>query len=57
MGMSEAVIGVTVVALGTSAPELTASIVAAYRKESGISIGNLIGQIFLISWQLLELQE
>ena len=43
MGMSEAVIGVTVVALGTSAPELTASIVAAYRKESGISIGNLIG--------------
>ncbi len=43
MGMSEAVIGVTVVALGTSAPELTASIVAAYRKESGISLGNLIG--------------
>jgi len=43
LGMSEAVIGVTIVALGTSAPELTASIVAAYRKESGISIGNLIG--------------
>ncbi len=42
-GMEERVIGVTVVALGTSAPELITSAVAAYRKEADISIGNLIG--------------
>ncbi|NVK66436.1 MAG: calcium/sodium antiporter [Flavobacteriales bacterium] len=39
----ESIIGVTVVALGTSAPELVASIVAAVRKQSDISVGNLIG--------------
>mgnify|MGYP002629014497 CR=1 FL=1 len=39
----DSIIGVTVVALGTSAPELVASIVAAVRKQSDISIGNLIG--------------
>ena len=37
------IIGVTVVAFGTSAPELVASCVAAYRKETDISVGNLIG--------------
>lgn len=41
--LSDAVIGVTVVALGTSAPELVASLIAAYRKQSDLSIGNLIG--------------
>jgi cation:H+ antiporter len=40
---SEAVIGATVIALGTSLPELTASCVAAYKNEASISIGNLIG--------------
>jgi cation:H+ antiporter len=39
----DTIIGVTVVAFGTSAPELVASTVAAYRKETDISIGNLIG--------------
>lgn len=39
----DSIIGVTVVALGTSAPELVASIVAAVRKQSDISVGNLIG--------------
>ena len=39
----EAIIGVTVVAFGTSEPELVASCVAAYRKQTDISIGNLIG--------------
>lgn len=39
----ESIIGVTVVALGTSAPELVASIVAAVRQQSDISVGNLIG--------------
>jgi len=37
------IIGVTVVAFGTSAPELVASCVAAYRKQTDISLGNLIG--------------
>lgn len=41
--MSNRVIGVTVVAFGTSAPELVASTVAAYRKQTDISVGNLIG--------------
>ncbi len=39
----EAIIGVTVVAFGTSAPELVASCVAAFKKETDISVGNLIG--------------
>ena len=39
----DTIIGVTVVAFGTSAPELVASCVAAYRKETDISVGNLIG--------------
>lgn len=42
-GMSKALIGVTIVAFGTSAPELVASTVAAYRKQTDISVGNLIG--------------
>jgi len=41
--MTDRVIGVTVVAFGTSAPELVASTVAAYRKQTDISVGNLIG--------------
>lgn len=39
----DSIIGVTVVALGTSAPELVASCVAAFKKQSDISVGNLIG--------------
>jgi cation:H+ antiporter len=42
-GQRKSIIGVTVVAFGTSAPELVASCVAAYRKQTDISIGNLIG--------------
>lgn len=37
------VIGITVVAVGTSLPELATSVVAAYRKQSDISVGNVIG--------------
>ncbi|MDG2369245.1 MAG: calcium/sodium antiporter [Flavobacteriales bacterium] len=43
LGISEAVVGSTIVAFGTSLPELVASCVAAFKKQSGISIGNLIG--------------
>jgi cation:H+ antiporter len=42
-GISEAVIGLTVVAIGTSLPELAASLVAAWRGQTGIAIGNVIG--------------
>lgn len=42
-GMSEAVISVSLVAFGTSVPELAASIVAVIKKERALSLGNLIG--------------
>ncbi|MBA6155638.1 calcium/sodium antiporter [Tenacibaculum sp. S7007] len=42
-GVSDAVIGVTVVSVGTSIPELAASIIAVMKKEKAISLGNLIG--------------
>jgi cation:H+ antiporter len=42
-GVSERVIGITVIAFGTSLPELATSAVAAFRKEMDISIGNIIG--------------
>ncbi len=42
-GISEAVIGLTMVALGTSLPELTTSIVAAIRRHGDVAIGNVVG--------------
>lgn len=42
-GVSERVISVTMVAIGTSVPELAASVIAALKKEKAISLGNLIG--------------
>jgi len=43
IGVSERVISVSIVAFGTSVPELAASIIAAFKKEKDLSIGNLIG--------------
>ena len=43
LGVSEAVIGLTVVAVGTSLPELAASAAAALKGEGGMAIGNVIG--------------
>jgi cation:H+ antiporter len=43
LGVSDRIIAVTVVSVGTSIPELAASIMAAIKKESSISIGNIIG--------------
>lgn len=43
LGMSEALIGLTIVAAGTSMPELATSVVAAMKKRSDIAIGNVIG--------------
>ncbi|MBN1573624.1 MAG: calcium/sodium antiporter [Deltaproteobacteria bacterium] len=42
-GVSEAVIAVSIVALGTSLPELITSVIAAYKGEGDISIGNILG--------------
>lgn len=46
-GMSDAMIGLTVVAMATSLPELITSIVAATKKNSGIAIGNVLGSNIL----------
>ncbi|HBR55827.1 MAG TPA: hypothetical protein DEA82_17215, partial [Flavobacteriaceae bacterium] len=43
MGISERVIAVTMIAVGTSVPELAASVIAALKKEKALSLGNLIG--------------
>ena len=52
LGISEKVIGLTIIAAGTSLPELMTSVVAALKKNSDIAIGNIIGSnifnIFLI---------
>lgn len=43
LGVSEAVIGLTIIAAGTSMPELATSVVAAFRKQSDIALGNVLG--------------
>jgi len=43
VGVSEAVIAVSLIAIGTSVPELAASVIAAAKQEKAISLGNLIG--------------
>lgn len=42
-GISEAVIGLTIVAVGTSLPELATSVIAAFRRHADVAIGNVIG--------------
>jgi len=50
-GMSESMIGLTIVAVGTSLPELAASAVAAFKHKSDIAIGNVVGSnIFNVFW-------
>ena len=43
LGVSEAIIGLTIIAAGTSMPELATSLVAAFRKQPDIAIGNVVG--------------
>ena len=43
IGISEAVVGLTIVAVGTSLPELATSVVAAIKGHSGMAVGNVIG--------------
>jgi cation:H+ antiporter len=53
IGISEALIGLTVVAVGTSLPELATSAVAAYRGSTDIAVGNIVGSnIFNVFWIL-----
>jgi len=53
LGMSEALIGLTIVAVGTSLPELATSAIAAYKKQADIAVGNIVGSnIFNIFWIL-----
>ena len=42
-GVAESVIGLTIVALGTSLPELATSVVAAFKRNNDIAIGNVVG--------------
>ncbi len=52
-GLSESLVGLTIVALGTSLPELVTSIVAALKKNTDIAVGNAIGSnIFNLLWIL-----
>ena len=52
-GLSESLIGLTIVSIGTSLPELATSAMAAYRKETDIAIGNVVGSnIFNMFWIL-----
>ena len=53
LGVSESLVGLTVVALGTSSPELAASVRAAYRGNTDVAVGNVIGSnIFNFLWVL-----
>lgn len=53
LGLSDAVIGLTVLAIGTSLPELITSIVAAKKEKADLAVGNIVGSnIFNIFWIL-----
>ena len=53
LGVDDVVIGLTIVAIGTSAPELVASILAAARGHTDVAVGNVVGSnIFNILWVL-----
>lgn len=53
LGMSQGLVGLTVVAIGTSLPELVTSVTAALKKQSDIAIGNVVGSnIFNVFWIL-----
>jgi len=53
LGVSESLVGLTIVAIGTSTPELAASATAAYRGDTDVAVGNVIGSnIFNLLWVL-----
>lgn len=53
LNVDDALIGLTIIAIGTSSPEIVASLVAAYRNQSDIAVGNVVGSnIFNLLWVL-----
>lgn len=53
LNVDDALIGLTIVAIGTSSPEIVASAVAAYRNQTDIAVGNVVGSnIFNLLWVL-----
>lgn len=52
-GISEQVIGLTIVAIGTALPELITSVIASVKAESGLAVGNLLGSCILNSFLIL----
>ena len=53
MNVDDALIGLTIVAIGTSSPEIVASAMAAYRNQTDIAVGNVVGSnIFNLLWVL-----
>jgi cation:H+ antiporter len=52
-GVSDRIIGISIVAFGTSVPELATSMMALYRKENDISVGNIIGSNIFNIWAVL----
>lgn len=54
-GVSDRVIGISIVAFGTSVPELATSLIAVFRKENDISVGNIIGSNIFNIWAVLGL--
>lgn len=53
-GLSERIIGLTIVAIGTALPELVTTIVATLEKDASLAVGNLIGSCMLNSWLILR---
>ena len=53
IGISERIIGLTIVAIGTALPELITTIVATIKKDASIAIGNLVGSCMLNLWLIL----
>ena len=53
IGISERIIGLTIVAVGTALPELVTTIVATIKKDASIAIGNLVGSCMLNLWLIL----
>lgn len=52
-GLSERVIGLTIVAIGTALPEMVTSVIAVIKEEGGLAVGNLVGSCILNSFLIL----
>ena len=55
IGLSERIIGLTIIAIGTALPELVTTIIATFQKDTALAVGNLIGSCMLNLWLILGL--